>query len=90
MPLKPKQYKQLSWSQGFKIGQENDPKRNAKMLITTMVVNPLLCPTIPHDDDQQNIFANRMCKKVYHDVHINMLCHHTITMLSMWDQDQSI
>lgn len=41
-----------------------------------MAVNTLGCPAIPHDDDQQNIFANRIRKKVLLDVHKHMLSPH--------------
>jgi hypothetical protein len=41
-----------------------------------MAVNPLGCPAIPHNDDQHNIFANRICKEVLLDVHIHMLSPH--------------
>lgn len=43
------------------------------MLIPTIAVNPLEYPAMPHDDDQQNVFANRICKKIILDVHIHML-----------------
>jgi hypothetical protein len=46
------------------------------MLIPTMAVNLLGCCAIPHNDDQQDIFANRIYKKVLLDVHIHMLSPH--------------
>jgi len=46
------------------------------MLIPTMAINPLGCPTIPHNDDEQNIFANSIRKNVLLDVHIHMLSPH--------------
>jgi len=45
------------------------------MLIPSMAVNPLGCPTIPHNDEQ-NIFANSIRKNVLLDVHIHVLSPH--------------
>ena len=61
------------------------------MLIPTTAVNPLGCPVIPHNDDQQNIFANRICKKVLLDVHIHMLLPHNNNHVKhVWPRSENV
>jgi hypothetical protein len=60
------------------------------MLIPTMAVNLLGCRAIPHNDDQQDIFANRICKKLLLNVHTHMLSPYNNHVKHVWPRSENV